>query len=411
MHDIAGSLRRSADAMSRAADILRGQEHQWRGEAAEGFRQRVGVRAPEQLVRAEQSFLAAGSALTGWADLLVVHQRQTDTLEARAAEHVRRSAVLQNQTSGMALALHSLDPLGLLRSPASPAAAWSTPDPDVERAQQLSRELAVARSRLSQAETELGQVRAAAEQLRASTVQAAAGTARGLQAAKELAPLGPGLLGQAVGAVGDAVSAGWDWYVEPFRELAVDTMAFLQDNHELLQAISDFAGMAASVLGILTFVPGLQWMAIPALAAGALSTVSAYGAEVGRTGSYREGFSRGVLIGAASTAVGAGALGTASRLATAARGGNMTRTGVRIAGRTFGKKEVPVGFFTVMARSGKGMGQAETNWRVAQLPVTWTSIGLQSATVKEGLAPAGGVPGWGRLGRSSRDRGGAGEAR
>ncbi len=380
VREIAGSLRRSADAMARSADLLRGQDHQWQGEAAAAFQQRVAVQAPEQLRRAEQSFLAAGSALTGWAELLVDQQRQAEMLESQAAELTRRVAELQRSTSSLAWEQSTADPFGLLTASPPDVLAWAPPDPRGVRLAQVRRELAVAHARLSQAGTELAQVRAAAARLRVATTEAAAGTARGLQAAKDLAPDGPGLLGQAVGAVGDALTAAWDWSVG----LPDDMMGWLQEHHELLRSISDITGWLSSALSVLALVPFFTPLAVPlAIGLGAVSTATAYGAAVGEKGDWSQGFTPGVMLGAATTVAGAGAWRTAFKLKKAAEGGDMIRTGKTI----IGEKTVPVGFIGVL-RSSKGFSDAENGMRYVDWHAKAGSNLLTGFTVRDQVLDA-----------------------
>ncbi len=384
VRDIAGTLRRSGDAMVRAADILRGQDCRWRGEAAEAFRERVGVRAPEQLLRAEQSFLAAGSALTGWADLLEDHQRQADVLEARAADLVRRVETLQHQTDSLAWEAQSLGAYVRLTGAAPPLSAWSSPDPRVERAGQVDRELAVSRARLSQVEAELVHERSEAERLRTATVQAAAVTARALLVAQGLAPLGPGLLGQAAGAIGDAASAGWDWCVAPYAQLAADTMGFLKQHQDALAFVSDLTGMLSSVLSILALIPLCQPLAVPALVLGGVSALSAYGAAVGAQGSWSGGLTKDVWVGAGTTLAGLGALGTAAQLGKAAKGGAFTSTDRTIFGS---RSERPLGTLGVLRRGAAPMEDAEAGWRVVDVFVGGGARVMNGVAVDGGFTP------------------------
>lgn len=383
--------------MGRAANILRGQEHDWRGEAAECFRERAAVSAPAQLEQAELSFLAAGSALTAWADVLEDHQRQAVGLDQQAADLARRITVLRNdafmisdQVFGANLAS------GPPQAPPGGAASHA----------ELFRQAARADVRLSSARAEEEQVHVAAARLRDLTLEAAGRAAGELAAAKEMAPLSPALWRQGLSFVGDVVSDTvmpfWDLGVGTYH-LVTDPKEFLRDHQEALRLISEVTGILSSVMGILALVPlpAFQVLALPALILGGLSTLSAYGAEVGAKNSWSEGYSGSVKLGLATTLLGVGALGAATKLGSAAKGGNFMRTGVTIGGRTLGKGESPVGFFGVMQRSGQGMEQAEFGWRVAQVQVNPASLATQGLTIRDG------APAWGdRMGEFAHGRAG-----
>ena len=369
VREIAATLRRSGDAMTRAADILRGQEDVWRGQAALAFHDWVGVEAPEQLVKAQQSFVHAGTALEGWADVLDAGQRRADALEAEAVEASRRTAVLQERERVLQHQSYEANPLVAMAGPWPRPTAPPYPGPYEE----LERQAGVVRAQLAHAVVQEREIAASAARLRDEVTDQAATTARQLVAAQEMAPLAPGFWRRAAGLVVDVAGGFWQWETDP--------MGFLKDHQEALKLISDVTGFLSSVLGVLAFVAFLQPLAMPAVILGGVSTLSAYGAAVGETGSWREGFTDEVKLGIVTTAMGFGAVKLGQAVTKAAKGGNYTRTGGTMLGKTYGKRETAVGVFTVAKRGALPMEPAEGSLRFVHVKVEMLSAIPDVATV------------------------------
>ena len=199
----------------------------WSGEAGDGFRSRL-AELPPDLDRATRAHQVAGRALGDYGTELRSRQLRAAELEARAAELSRRHAAVAAD----------VDRLGALRTRAGgprPAA--------------LSADHAAAAAHAETLQAELGRVVADARRLHGEHAAAAAATARAIRAASDPPYERPGLLSRARSAV-----QGW-----------------VARHADVLVEISTVLKGVSAVLGVLSLVPGLQFLAPFAMLAGGLA--------------------------------------------------------------------------------------------------------------------------------------------
>lgn len=220
--DSAGRL--FADA---AATVARLGTSGWTGGAADAFRGQL-ADLPRDLDLAARSHTAAARALTSYAGALPGRQRLADELETRAAE-LRR----QQQT-----AVAEVDRLAGQTAPAGSAALAA-----------LRGRYDAARSRADGLGTDLAAVLARARRLLDEHRGAAGTAARAVRAVADAPYEEPGWL-----------SRGWD-----------SVKSWISDHADVLRQISGVLKGVSAVLGVLSFVPGLQFLAPFAVAAGAIA--------------------------------------------------------------------------------------------------------------------------------------------
>ncbi len=226
MRAAAGSVDRAGRTFAHASGhVHRLSSSGWTGSAADAFRSRLGE-LPRDLGVASRSHAAAARALGEYGSGLSARQARADQLEVSAQDLLRRRAAAVADVDRLAgrRAQEGSAELAELRSQYAGAAA---------RAEGLS--------------TELEQVLADARRLHDEHSSAAHAAARAIRAASDAPYHEPGWLSRAE----DAVS-GW-----------------IRKHSEVLARISTTLKGVSTVLGLLSMVPGLQFLApFAALAAG-----------------------------------------------------------------------------------------------------------------------------------------------
>ena len=222
--DSAGRL--FADA---AANVARLNSSGWTGEAAEAFRGQL-ADLPRDLDLAARSHQTAARALSGYGSALGPRQRRADELESRAAELRREQQASIGEVNRIA--------------------AQRAPEGSAELAG-LRTAYDSARSRAEGLGADLDAVLADARRLLDEHRGAASGAARAVRDVADAPYEEPGWLSRA-----------WD-----------SVKSWISDHADVLRQISSVLKGVSAVLGVLSFVPGLQFLAPFAVAAGAIALV------------------------------------------------------------------------------------------------------------------------------------------
>lgn len=201
----------------------------WTGDAARAFRTTVSE-LPDYLDKARQSLSSAASTLGGWHADLAPMQRSADQLEQQAAE--ARS--------------------GLETARAHPDLALAGRfffDPEELRA--AEQRLANAQAALARRLADLEAILARAEQLLAQHTDLAAHVAELLTRATELAGDEPGFFESLGEQVGRALDVAVDQIGDGIVDLASDAWAVVQDNANLIAALSDVTADLSMMVGLI----------------------------------------------------------------------------------------------------------------------------------------------------------------
>jgi len=207
----------------------------WQGAAARAFQSTVGE-LPEYLDQAHRSLGEASRALQLWHTDLASMQQRATALEAEAREALR--ALQQAQAN---------PDLGLA----------GQHFPDTGSLQTTQQRLDAALATVRAAETELEAVREQARRLLEQHTELAGEIARALNRAQEIAPEEPGFferLGESVGrALDDAVEGIRDSLVE----LAEASWQLIENNANLIAAVSDVLADLSTIIGVAGDVAGI----------------------------------------------------------------------------------------------------------------------------------------------------------
>ncbi|MDP9822563.1 putative T7SS-secreted protein [Nocardioides massiliensis] len=352
------TLRTTAHALTEIRSVLHGAaDGEWRGQAAIAFRDLLAEDLRPKIDSAELAFGDAYRALDTWSDDLALFQQR-----ARAVEERARNA--QDDIDAASAVLDGLPPEAppgtpLPEDPAERTRAES--DADTRRVQGAA---------LSAARTRLENARDAAEDLQEEYETRARDIAGMLANAIDAAPAEPGWFDRAVEAISGALSALGDL----LADLSDAVLDFLHKIAPLLEFIGELTGLLSTILGLLAFIPGLNWLAGPALALAAISFLANYLADAGTTGSWLEPMTTGEFwIGAVSLAIGVGGMALGNHLTAAARlSGNTRQVPQLLIG---GTREVPYGFFSIMAGKVPTMETAEFVLRTVNLRGTYWGLG------------------------------------
>jgi uncharacterized protein YukE len=210
-----------------SANVARLNSSGWTGDAAEAFRGQL-ADLPRDLDLAARAHQNTARALTGYGQGLVVRQRRADELELRAAD-LRR----QEQA-----AVAEVNRLAARTAPA-----------DSPEFRSLKNQYDSARTRATGLGSDLQEVIAEARRLHGehrSAASAAAGTIRNQADAPYEEP--------------GWLSRGWN-----------AVKGWIADHADVLQTISTVLKGVSAVLGVLSLVPGLQFLAPFAIAAGGIA--------------------------------------------------------------------------------------------------------------------------------------------
>ena len=313
--------------------------------------------------------------LRDWADQMSRDQVEARRLERLAAEAAERLSAAQGAVAGL-----------------PPAPTGNTPPP-ADDAEERQRERdtsarATATRQVSDAEGDLGDLRGQARRLKEAYAEAGRIAAGQLQQAIDIAPNEPGMfsklvdgIGNALSELGEALADFGDFVLEKLEQLA-----------PLLKIIGDIAGVLSAVCGLLAFIPGLQFLAIPALILGGVALAAHYLEAAGKTGSFLEAFTdTDVLLDAVGLALGIGALKVGGQLVNAARASGNTRLVPQLIGPA---QEMAPGFFS-LARSGSySMELPEFAWRTVNLKLTQGSLFAAGAGARGNFDTIGRLATW-----------------
>ncbi len=207
-----------------AANVSRLNSSGWTGDAADGFRGRL-KDLPRDLDLAASSHRSAARTLSAYATDLLGRQRRAVELESRAAVLRQREAVAVAEVNRLA--------------------GRTAPAGSAEFASLRSR-YDSARAQATAIGSELQEVLAQARRLHGEHRSAAGAAAREIRGVADAPYKEPGWLSRAWSSV-----KGW-----------------IADNAEVLTTISTVLKGVSAVLGVLSFVPGLQFLAPFAMGAG-----------------------------------------------------------------------------------------------------------------------------------------------
>jgi hypothetical protein len=240
---------RSASTLAEAERTLASAgSAQWRGQAANAFRDHVHADVLPLAQRASNSVSRAANALRSFATTLEQLQQEAARLNAAAGPwHDQRAAALT-----------------AAKLPATASAPYPSSVPAAQRTQ------------LQEADTQLTSITTRANDIQTQYNAAVQTTAGQLDAAGNMAPHPPGLFS----SLWHDVESGWDDFVHMASEFVHDKA--------LLQFISGVANLIASVAGILALFPPLTAIfgpialaaAVVALAADALLAIFDHGSWV-----------------------------------------------------------------------------------------------------------------------------------
>jgi hypothetical protein len=222
--DVKGAGKVFADA---AANVAKLNSSAWTGDAADAFRGQL-KDLPRDLDLAATSHHSAAQTLTDWGDGLVTRQRRAEDLESRAAD-------LRRQQSSAVAEVNRL-------------AGQSAPRDSPEFAR-LKDQYDTARSHANSVSSQLQDVIAQARRLHDEHRSAASSAAGKIDNLADAPYKEPGWLSRAWSSV-----KGW-----------------IADHADELAKISSVLKGVSAVLGVLSLVPGLQFLAPFAVAAGAIA--------------------------------------------------------------------------------------------------------------------------------------------
>lgn len=350
---VAAGVTGAAQVLERIDEVLTGAaDGEWRGSAAVAFRDLLSDEFRPRVRTAARSFDEASRTLHDWLETMHAGQRRARALEAEHATAVRRAQAAHATYA----AIPAVAP--------APTAAPPMPEQAAAETERLRARAAAGRTAGS-ADAEVERIAGEARTLLAGYEQAGRDAAGRLQRAMDIAPDEPGFWAGLAEDVGTAL-AEIPEFVEDIRD-SLDRLA------PLLDLIGDVAGLLGTACGLLAFVPGLQFLAGPALVLGLVSTGFHYLSAVGDTGSYTEALTDGtVLMDAAGAVLGFGALKLGRQVVAAARTGSSATAAGGVVGRKqlFGPPiETAASWFELARSTSYEMGDAELLWRLARYRV------------------------------------------
>ncbi len=241
--DVAGVVRRTARALSEICHVLHGTgPGDWKGKAAEAFRDKFEDDFRPKMDQARDSFGMAANALEGWARYMRTQQATARRLEREAEE----------AEGELSKALRRLDaakpPVG--ESPDRYRQASAARDkPDRAREEEQRRE---AQGAVDIASVRLEDVRRRARALAEDYRAEGHAVANRLRGAMEIAPDEPGLFDKIGDAISD-LSGTFGEYLETVTEgiakLADDVVQWVEDHAANIAAVGDLFAAVSAVLG------------------------------------------------------------------------------------------------------------------------------------------------------------------
>ncbi|MGW0732746.1 putative T7SS-secreted protein [Streptomyces sp. NPDC002851] len=330
---IADSVRRAAKALGDIQQVLRGTGRgEWRGKAADKFREQFDDDFRPKIDKAEDSFSRSASALEDWASYMKPKQKRAHELEELAQAAKKRA----EEAKG------ALSALGDTPSGEPKGAA------EEKERKRLEERRGDAKKAAGDTEEALEDIRRQARDLADTYRERGEEIADRLKRALDIAPNEPGWLekiGEALGRLDDLIGKALDAAMAEIKQ-------FLKENAWLFKMIGDIAGTLSAIVGLLSLA--FPVLGPIALGLGALALGSHYLMAVGTTGSFTKALTdETVLLDAAGLAFGGGAFAAGKALTKIAGPGT-------------------AGFFkTVITQPGRAMGGMEMTASVMQFTGNW----------------------------------------
>ncbi|WBB63767.1 hypothetical protein O7599_15120 [Streptomyces sp. WMMC500] len=280
--NVAGVVRRTARALSEISHVLHGTgPGDWKGKAAEAFREKFEDDFRPKMDEARDSFGMAATALEGWAEYMRVQQATARQLE-REAEDAERE--LSNALRRLDSATDDDEPSGSGSPDRYRQASTAGDKPDRAREEEQRRE---AQGAVDDASVRLEDVRRRARSLADDYRAEGHAVANRLRGAMEIAPDEPGLFDKIGDTISD-LSGSFGEYLETVTEgiakLADDVTQWVEDHAANIAAVGDvFAAISAvsgAISAVLYTVAGMTKVPHLAVVAGAFGNVSAGTATV-----------------------------------------------------------------------------------------------------------------------------------
>ncbi|MEU0472121.1 WXG100 family type VII secretion target [Streptomyces olivaceus] len=343
---------RTGKTLGDIAQVLNGTGRgEWKGKAAEAFREQFQDDFRPKVNDARDSFTDAGRALDDWVRYMREHQAYAEKLESEAQDAKAKAAGIQRELDGMPPKPGFGERLGA-----------QTHEEKAKREREEERRSGKEKS-LHAANADLEEIRGRAERLRERYIEEGGAIADRLKHAMDIAPNEPGIWDK----IGEAIAKFAEMAAELGEAILDDLKDFLKEYAWVFEFIGNVAGFASTVLGLMSLVPGLQFLAAPALILGAVALGSHYLEKVGKSGSFIDALTDPTVVAdAAALAFGFGAYKAGSQLG-------------KLAGAS------PYGFFRgVLTQPGHVLEGAEFGLKVAQFGANW---GANTAA----LGPGGGA--------------------
>lgn len=340
----------------------------WEGKAARAFRDLMDDELTPKIVDAYDSFSGAQTQISTWSGDLWDFQSRARSLEAEAVEAQQRADAAQSTLTGL---------------PGEPAPGTPPPeDPaDKKKAEDDAADRTAATSKLNSANDDLADIRRRANDLKDEWEARGKEIADKLKESTGIAPEEPGFFGK----IGDFLDDINDAINDFMAEIGDHIMEALQEWAPLLAFIGDLASVFSTVLGLLAFIPGLQFLALPALILGGIALGMHYLSAVGTTGSFLEALKDPtVIMDAISVVLGVGAFKLAGNLTTVAKAAGNTRSVPQLLGDNI---DVPLSLFA-MAGGGRSMGNPEMMARLYSLK------GNQASGLYDGIGSFNTITDW-----------------
>ncbi|MEV0323615.1 putative T7SS-secreted protein [Streptomyces sp. NPDC050658] len=341
--DVAGIVRRTADALRDIAHVLNGTGRgDWKGKAAEAFREQFHDNFRPKVNDARDSFRQAAQALEDWAAYMKRKQEYAEQLEGEAARAKERAGAAQK----------ALD--GLPPKPGFGDIARDNSHEDKAKRERQEADRSEKEQAAHTANADLEEIRGRAERLESAYAEEGEAVAGRLQHAMDMAPNEPGFwdrVGKAIGDFADAIDKLDDMILDGIKD-------FLKEYSWAFAFIGNVAGFLSSVIGLLSLAfPALAGLS---LALAGVGLVAHYLQAVGETGSFGKALtSPTVLVDAAGLAFGGGAFAAMKGL----KGMGAPAAGL---------------FKTVLTQPGRVMGGTELGLKGVQFVGNWgvNSVGL-----------------------------------
>ncbi|WBB59108.1 hypothetical protein O7599_26410 [Streptomyces sp. WMMC500] len=248
--NVAGVVRRTARALSEISHVLHGTgPGDWKGKAAEAFREKFEDDFRPKMDEARDSFGMAATALEGWAEYMRVQQATARRLE-REAEDAERE---------LSKALRKLDSATDDDEPSDSGspdryrqASTAGDKPDRAREEEQRRE---AQGAVDDASVRLEDVRRRARSLADDYRAEGHAVANRLRGAMEIAPDEPGLFDKIGDTISD-LSGSFGEYLETVTEgiakLADDVVQWVEDHAANIAAVGDVFAAVSAVFGAIS---------------------------------------------------------------------------------------------------------------------------------------------------------------